>query len=209
MRAISVSISPSIRSSCADLPADPVARQPLRRAPARWRKICARKRAWVSLITLRKSGIWQTSQSRRTAPGLVASAAMSGIARQRLQRAVVVGLARRHRAPACGGRSSRLLQQARRPSGSRAGVAPVRAASAARSGASRPPRRCSGRAALVGGGAEGAVAHVAAGAAGDLRDLGRRSGGAGRGRRTCASRAKATWSRSMLSPMPIASVATR
>ena len=84
-----------------------------------------------------------------------------------------------------------------------------RACRADRSGGSRwrPPAR--DRAADLGRGAERAVVHVAAGAAGDLRDLRRASAGASRGRRTCVMRAKATWSTSMLRPMPMASVATR
>ena len=59
------------------------------------------------------------------------------------------------------------------------------------------------------GHAEGAVAAVAPGAAGDLADLLGDAASACAGRRTCASPAKATWSTSMLRPMPIASVATR
>ena len=39
------------------------------RPTVRCRKIWPSSRAWASLITLRKSGIWQTSQSRRTVAG--------------------------------------------------------------------------------------------------------------------------------------------
>ena len=146
MRAISVSMSPSSAVELRHLRCRSSRSAAARPARRDGRKQCARKRAWLSLITLRKSGIWQTSQSSRTAPGLVASAVTSAIARQRLQGAVVVGVAHLHEP----GRRRPLVeaaQQACRPNRSAAACCARRAGSAARTGAPRPPRRSPGRAA--------------------------------------------------------------
>ena len=178
--------------------------------PARCRKHCARKRAWLSLIILRKSGIWQTShkqphrrrvgrQRRRPRRGATRCAAPDGRRPRGPGRGPARAAARR------GCCSSAPTESKLEPR-----CCARRCGSAARSDASstalddlRVER------AFVGGRAEGAVAHVAAGAAGDLADLGRPTGGAVPRPSNLASRAKATWSRSMLRPMPIASVATR
>lgn len=60
----------------------------------------------------------------------------------------------------------------------------------------------------LGGGAEAAIGHVASRTAGDLRQLGRHQAPR-RPAVELVSWAKATWSTSMLRPMPMASVATR
>ena len=51
-----------------DLRRDPVGRQPLFRPGEMTEDMAPAACVWVSLITLRKSGIWQTSQRSRTAP---------------------------------------------------------------------------------------------------------------------------------------------
>ena len=80
-------------------------------ATVRWRKIWPSSRAWASLITLRKSGIWQTSQSRRTVAGPPTRRRISGSWPSCGQRLLVVRLARpdqdrvgRARAPGCASR---------------------------------------------------------------------------------------------------------
>ena len=92
------------------LAADPGGSAGARSGPARWTKQCARNRAWLSLITLRKSGIWQTSQSSRTAPGLVARPMTSAL-RDSSCNARWSSASRTCTRPGAGGRSSRLLQQ--------------------------------------------------------------------------------------------------
>ena len=173
MRAISVSMSPSRRSSCAICaPTHGLGRRSA--GPARCRKQWARKRAWLSLITLRKSGIWQTSHSRRTAPGMAGERRHLGVARQELQ--------------APGGRRRRASGSGPAPAAARRGCASSAPTVSKRSRVLRQEswvkgsNRCSSTAAtivgierpFIGRGAEGAVAHVPAGAPGDLGDLGGR-----------------------------------
>ena len=128
----------------------------------------------MSLITLRKSGIWQTSQSSRTASGLVAAARDLGQLRQRAQRQMIVGLARRYEAA---DRCGPLIEALQQPPTERKSSRALRQI--------EPRQRIEAvvldrlddlgiEPAQLGGRAEGAVAHVAAGAAGDLRDLRRR-----------------------------------
>ena len=75
---------------------------------------------WLSLMTLRKSGIWQTSQRSRTAPRMPGEFGDLAIAGERLQGAMVVGFARLDEAGQRGPLVE-ALQQAHRPSRSAAG----------------------------------------------------------------------------------------
>ena len=207
MRCESVSMSPSVRSSIATCAREPVVRDRAMpasgsgRAGRRGRHGCGRDLAVI--------GTWQTSHSRSTAARALREVADVGLPRQDVERA-----ARPRRSARASGRvrsacTSRLACKRADRAEIEVGIAPL-----------QMPHRLEtvvlqrvdelgveGRAAP--GGAEGAVAQVAAGAAGDLAELGRRRGLRKLVPSNLRSAAKATWSTSRLRPMPIASVATR
>ena len=158
-----------------------------RRSRTTWRNTRAHSRTWLSSAILRKSGIWQASHSSRTRRAAAREVADLRLARQRRQRLQVGGVVAAHQA---GPRRRRGQAAEQRVDMGEIEVAVAPAELLQRLeavGFDRRDDRPSQRRA-VGGGAEGAVAHAAAGAAGDLRHLGRVSAGAADGRRTCPAR---------------------
>ena len=149
-------------------------------------------------------------QEPHGAPGPSRARAISGSRASAASASMVVGLARPAQAGPGGGALEALQQRRRAKRKSRSAVAPDRArfsGSKRWSSIASTSSGSSGR--QLAGGAEACRRSCAA-------RRGRRSGrarpaaaGAARGRRTCTRLAKATWSTSMLSPMPMASVATR
>ena len=188
----------------------PVLGQPALPACVRWRKILASSRVWASVSILRKSGIWQTSQSSRTRRAVGRHAPRSRIARRAISRARWSSARAPASAPVGAGARRGLRSSARTDRNRSSRVAPHASArqrleavvldrldrlgvQPAQLGrwCRRCRRSCGGR-------------------------RGRRSGrsrsgaaGAGAWPSNLCSSAKATWSTSMLSPMPMASVATR
>ena len=166
-------------------------------------------RVWVSVSTLRKSGIWQTSQSSRTAAGVASPAPRSRHRAPAAQREMVVGVAHLHQARQRRPLLEAVEQQAATTAKS-SSVLRHKPAAAARSCGSRPPRPIS---ASSGARARRWCRRCRRACAGPARPA-ICAISAGRSRRGRAavelrSPAKATWSTSMLRPMPMASVATR
>ena len=118
MRAISVSMSPSLRSRRATWPAtQSVGSRPS--GAVRWRKIWPSSRVWASLIILRKSGIWQTSQSSRTVAGPPMRRRISG-SLPSWARACWSSASRARQQDRVGRAALQARQQARRRNGNRA-----------------------------------------------------------------------------------------
>ena len=154
---------------------------------AMWPNTRAHRRVWVSSASLRKSGIWQASHSRRTIAAAVRQPADVRIARQRgqcLQVGRVVALDQ----AGSGRRRHQRRQQRVHMAEVEVAVAPAKLLERVEAVRLHRGGHVVGQRRALAGGAERAVAHAAAGAAGDLRDLGRQSAGAADGRRTCPAR---------------------
>ena len=170
-RCISVSMSPSARSSAAIWPRQPVGRQAA--CPARHGRTPGR-RGWHAcrppVCGNRGSGRPPTAAARALRP--CASLRDFGIARQRRQRLQVGRVVARTR-PGPGGGAVRLSSSGSTREKSRSLLRQHSTSSGSKLCASTAATTSSRQRRALGGGAEGAVAHAAPGAAGDLGHLGR------------------------------------
>ena len=163
-------MSPSVRSRAAIWPAS----QSVGKCPSlmTWPKTRAHNNVCVSSVSLRKSGIWQASHSSRTALRPDAISRISG-SRDSATSVSWSDASLPLTRPALGGGAVRLSSSASMPEKSSPRRCASTARPAGRSCAPPRPRRPRRTAAGIRWWCRGAVTHAAAGAAGDLRHLGR------------------------------------
>ena len=140
-----------------------------------------------SVESLRKSGSWQTSHSRITASRDAASGAISSSSRQDAQRHGIAG-GPRPRQAAFRRRRIQAFVQRLKAAKVQNRIAPLQHPHRIIAMGLDPLHQFVLERFAVGGDAEGAVIHVAAGAAGDLADLVGRAAGACARHRICRGR---------------------